>query len=94
MDHIEVILSNSICKNGKSIGGRHEIHKISYLCSLQHIIATIDSIIKNNLLYSWQDEVLDSVEVYCNEKDIVDEISAYYKNNSEKVKVYVYFFKV
>jgi hypothetical protein len=48
---IEIITNNVVRKNGMCVDGYHEVHKISHLQNVDHIIATIDSIIKNNLLY-------------------------------------------
>ena len=49
MKNIEIITCNSMYKDDECVGGYHEIHKISYLQNSQHLIAPIDSIIKNNL---------------------------------------------
>lgn len=46
MKSVEIMTCNSIYKDGECVGGYHEIHKINHLQNSQHLIATIDSIIK------------------------------------------------
>lgn len=91
MKNVEILTSNASYENGKCVGGYHEIHKINYLKNAQHLIATIDSIIKNNLLYSCDDTVLEDVVVSCNDQKVVDEVSKHFNGHCGKVKVYVEF---
>lgn len=46
MKSVEIMTCNSMYKDGECVGGYHEIHRINYLQNSQHLIATIDSIIK------------------------------------------------
>ena len=46
MKNVEIFTSNSTYENGVCAGGYHEIHKINYLQNSQHLIATIESIVK------------------------------------------------
>ncbi len=88
---IEIITCNSKYENGQCVGGYHEIHKINFLQNTNHIIATIDSIIKNNLLYGCDDTVLEEISVSCNNEKIKDEINNHYQGKYWNVKVIVEF---
>ena len=46
MKSVEIVTCNSMYEDGECVGGYHEIHRINYLQSVNHIIASIDSIIK------------------------------------------------
>lgn len=84
---IEIMTCNSIYKEGECVGGYHEIHRINFLQNTQHLTATIDSIIKNNLLYGCDDTVLEEIHVSSEDKDMIDEINKHYKGFCGKVKV-------
>ena len=71
----EIITCNYMYENGKCVGGYHETHKVSYISGTSHLIATIDSIIKNNLLYGCSDTILKSVMVGCDDHNAVGYIS-------------------
>lgn len=68
----EVYTSNCAYENGICVGGYHELHDIRYLSSAEHLIATVKSIIENNLLYGCSDTVLESVEVRCDNEMVVE----------------------
>ena len=89
MKEIEIYTANSSYENGKCVGGYHEIHKIKYLQNIDHLIATIDSIIKNNLLYGCNDTVLESVIVSCDNPLIANSINEHYNGKCGKVKIEV-----
>ena len=91
MKNIEIITCNSMYKDGKCVGGYNEIHKINYLQNTQHLIATINSIVKNNLLYGCNNTVLEEVSVSCEDQKIIDEINEHYKGFCGKVKVDAWF---
>ena len=78
MKNVEIFTSNSAYKNGVCVGGYHEIHKINYLQNTQHLIATIESIVNNNLMYGCDDTVL-------------EDVNKYFNGRCGKVKVYVEF---
>ena len=63
MKNVEIFTSNSAYENGVCIGGYHEIHKINYLQNVQHLIATVESIVKTNLLYGCDDTILEDVTI-------------------------------
>lgn len=84
---IEIMTCNSVYKEGECVGGYHEIHKINFLQNTQHLIATIDSIIKNNLLYGCDDTVLEEVCISSEDKDMTEEVNKYYKGFCGKIKV-------
>ena len=87
MKSVEIMTCNSMYKDGECVGGYHEIHRINYLQNSQHLIATIDSIIKNNLLYGCNNTVLEEVSVSCGDSKITDEINEHYKGFCGKVKM-------
>lgn len=70
-----VTTCNSMIENGECVGGYHELHEIRYLSGIEHLIATIDSIIKNNLLYGCKDTVLEDVIVACDDNNTVKYIA-------------------
>lgn len=87
MKNIEILTCNSMYKDGECIGGYHEMHKINYLQNIEHLIATIDSIVKKNLLYGCNDTILESVSVSCSDQSVVDAINEHYKGLCGKVKI-------
>lgn len=89
--NVEITTCNSMYEDGECIGGYHEIHNIKYLQNVNHLIATIDSIVRNNLLYGCEDTVLNSVLVSCSDRSIVDELNKHYNGFCGKVKIEVEF---
>lgn len=87
MKNVEIMTCNSMYKDGECVGGYHEIHEIKYLQNINHLIATIDSIVKNNLLFGCDDTVLKSVSVSCSNQSVVDVINEHYKGFCGKVKI-------
>lgn len=87
MKNIEIMTCNSAYKNGECVGGYHEIHKINYLHNVQHLISTIDSIIKNNLLYGCEDTVLEEICVSCEDQKMEEEINNHYNGFCGKIRV-------
>ena len=87
MKNVEILTCNSMYKDGECVGGYHEIHKINYLQNVNHLITTIDSIVKNNLLYGCDDTVLESVSVSCSDKIVINLINDHYKGLCGKVKI-------
>ncbi len=85
--NVEIMTCNSKYVNGQCVGGYHEIHNINFLQNTDHIIATIDSIIKNNLLHGCDDTVLEEVVVSCSDEKINNEINSRYRGKCGKVKV-------
>ena len=87
MKNTEIITCNSMYQDGECIGGFHEIHNINFLQNVPHLIATIDSIVKNNLLYGCDNTVLESVSVSCSDPSVVDKINEHYKGFCGKIKI-------
>ena len=90
MKNVEIFTSNSAYENGVCVGGYHEIHKINYLRNTQHLIATIESIVNNNLMYGCDNTVLEDVTVSCDNQKVIDEINKHFYGRCGKVKVYVF----
>ena len=91
MKNVEIFTSNCAYENGECVGGYHEIHKINYLQNVQHLIATVESIVKNNLLYGCDDTVLEDITVSCDDQKVIDEINRHFNGRCDKVKVYAEF---
>lgn len=88
MRTVEIHTCNSVYENGEVVGGYHENHRITYLQNANHVIATIDSIVKNNLLHGCNDTVLEDVIVSCNHHGTVEELREHYSNGFVgKVKI-------
>lgn len=88
MKNVEIFTSNSMYENGKCVGGYHEIHNINYLQNTQHLIATIESIIKNNLLYGCDDTVLEDIIVSCDDSKVISEVDKYFHGKCGKVNIH------
>ena len=91
MKNVEIFTSYSVYENGECIGGYHEIHKINYLQNTQHLIATIESIVKNSLMYGCNDKVLENITVSHDDQKVIDEINKSFNGLCGKAKVYVEF---
>lgn len=87
MKNIEIMTCNSVYKNGERVDYYHEIHKINYLQNTQHLIATIESIIKNNLLFGCDNTVLEEICISCADQKVTDEINEHYKGKCGRVKL-------
>ena len=87
MKNVEILTCNSKYENGKCVGGYHEIHMVEYLSCVSHLIATIDSIIKNNLLYGCNEASLESVLISCYDQNVIDEINRHYNGMCGKIKI-------
>lgn len=86
---IRIMTCNAKYENGEVVGGYHEIHEVKYINGAKHIIATIESIIANNLLYKNDLTVLEAVNVECT-KSLVNPLSNYFTGYSPAgVKIYV-----
>lgn len=86
---LRIITCNTKYKDGETVGGYHEIHEVKYIDSARHIIATIESVIANNLLYKNDLTVLEAVNIECTEM-LVQPLTEYYANYSPAgVKIYV-----
>ena len=88
-----VTTCNSMIKDGEVNGGYHEMHEIKYLSGMEHLIATIDSIIKNNLLYGCEDTILESVVVDCSDRNAVKYIADHCNDifRYPKIEVVIHF---
>lgn len=68
-------------RDGEYVRAYHEIHEINRLSSVEHIIATVDSVIQNNLKYKNDDTVLTDVFVSCTEDGFTKAVIDHYKEN-------------
>lgn len=88
MKNVEIYTSNSMYENGECVGGYHEIHKINYLQNTRHLIATIESIVKNNLLFGCDNTILEDITVSCEDSNVISEVNKYFNGRCGKVRVY------
>lgn len=74
---------NSSYKNEELISTYNEIHEILGLQSIDHIYATIESIVRNNLKYSNHDIKLESITVSMSftERKTLSKIISHYADN-------------
>ena len=87
----EIITNNSLYENGICAGGYHEIHKVKFIQKIDHIIATINSVIEKNLLYGYENTILEEVSVLINDEIASEEIKQYYEDHPSSIKVNVTF---
>lgn len=65
--------------DGVIVGGYHEVHNIKCLQNIEHLVANICDVIKNNLLYGCRDTVLEAVECAVNDMNV----AKFIKENSK-----------
>lgn len=88
---VEVRTCNSTYENGECVGGYYETHTVKCLSNVKHVIATVESIVKNNLLYGCIDTVLEEIYISCEDIETSKELEKYFKKFPMKVMVeYVY----
>lgn len=81
---ITIMLINSTYDdNGEMVNTFTEIHTIDNLQNVQHVISTINSIIGNNILYSYayNNAKLEAVQTYSTDKFIIDELNNYFEGH-------------
>jgi len=83
---ISVITSNELLTKD---GGYHEIHKISFLSSPEHALATVKSIIENNIKFTDYNCPLVGVDIECSNFNTCELIQNYYSKHSEGLNVRV-----
>lgn len=82
-----IITCNSIYQNKKYISGFHEIHEIDNLQNYNHMIATINSIVSNNISFKPSDTTLDRVIISAEDEDMINSVIRYYDRNPIDVEV-------
>lgn len=98
----QIVTCNSKWVDMKYVSSYHEIHEISGLQNKQHVIATINSIVANNLLFAEHGATslpgyeeypieyytkLDSVIISSDDQETLKEVIDYYKKNPISVKI-------
>lgn len=76
-----IITSNSLIRDGEYVKAYHEIHEINHIQNINHIIATVDSVVHNNLLYKNDDTTLTDVFISCSDDQFQKLVIDHYKNN-------------
>lgn len=68
-------------RDGEYVKAYHEIHEINHLSNVNHIIATVKSVILNNLKFKNDDTVLSDVFISCSNEDYEREVIKYFSLN-------------
>ena len=76
-----IITSNSLIHDGEYVKAYHEIHEINHLSNVEHIIATINSVIHNNLKFKNDDTILTDVFISCSNDDFQREVIKHFSLN-------------
>lgn len=84
---IQVITCNTKRENGKYKDSYHEIHEIDNLRCIDHIIATVNSIVSNNQLFKDINDTLDSVIISGDNNDIIDKVIKHYNKYGSDVPI-------
>ena len=85
----KIMTINSAYKNGRLIGGYNEIHDIKFLSSYDHLFATIESIVKNNLFYGCDDAVLTDIWITVPTKKDMVAVTDHFKGKCGKIPISV-----
>ena len=78
---IIIITSNSLMRDGEYVKAYHEIHEINHLSNVSHIIASVESVIHNNLKFKNDDTVLSDVFISCSNEDYQREVLKHFSLN-------------
>lgn len=84
---VQIITCNTKRENGKYKDSYHEIHEIDNLRSVEHLIATIDSVISNNQLFKDINDTLDSIIVSGNDTNILNMVIDHYNKYKSSVPI-------
>ena len=68
-------------RDGEYVRAYHEIHEINNLSNVDHIIATVESVIQNNLKFKNDDTVLSDVFISCSNEDYQREVIKHFSLN-------------
>lgn len=85
---IQIFTCNDVYQNNKYKESYHEIHEIDNIYCLDHIIATIDSIVSNNLKFKTKDTKLNSVIISGDNNKIISQVISYYLQNKSEVEIF------
>lgn len=80
---VKLTTINSLYKNKELISTYNEIHEVLGLQNIDHIFATIESVVRNNLKYSNHDIKLESITVSMSftERKTLSKIISHYADN-------------
>lgn len=70
-------------------GGYHEIHEINFLSSPEHALATVKSIIDNNIKFTDYNCPLIGVDIECSNFNTCEFIQDYFSKHNEGLNVRV-----
>lgn len=84
---IQVVTCNTVRENGKYKDSYHEIHEIDNLKNVDHIIATVKSIVTNNELFKDANVTLDSVIVSGSDYSVINKVIDFFTRQQSKVSI-------
>lgn len=68
-------------RDGSFVKAYHEIHEVNHLQNVDHIIATVNSVVHNNLSFKNDDTTLTDVFISCSNDDFQETVINYFKSN-------------
>ena len=68
-------------RDGEYVKAYHEIHEINHIQNVEHIIATVNSVVHNNLLYKNDETTLTDVFISCSNDEFQETVIGYFKSN-------------
>ena len=84
----QIITCNSMYdENNKWVDGYHEIHEIDNLKGSEHFIATIESVIRNNIKFKNDNSIIDKVIISANDDECVKQAIHHFKDNSYLIDI-------
>lgn len=69
---------NVLYKNYEVVEGYSEVHEINRISNIKHLIATIESVVTNNITYKNDKTVLNAIIVSCDDDKVCDVLIKYY----------------
>lgn len=75
---VVITTCNTLYKKHEVVGGYSEIHKINYISNIKHLIATVESVVVNNITYKNDSTVLDAILIECDDTEMVNALIKYY----------------
>lgn len=84
---VQIVTCNNTYENGKYKESYHEIHEIDNLRSMEHIVATVNSIISNNKLFKGANDTLESVIISGSDNMMIDKVISFFTKYSSSVSI-------
>ena len=75
---VQIVTCNNTYENGKYKESYHEIHEIDNLKCMEHIIATVNSVISNNKLFKGANDTLESVIISGSDNAMINKVISFF----------------